>query len=211
VPLLLGVLKKTSLVLLREWNGHVRSRVSSARKILRFGSLQYPSVIVDPESSYSVRKEAMNEYLCTLLSLEEKKLFHLERRKTKDKKAKRQEREEEQMDEVAANSFPERSYVGETLHIFTHIRQTLKVEWLCATVVDENVDEEDKTESEGKDQEANVRWVEEKALESAAISKGMKKCKELVDKFRRQTPKEREQQSNKARTTQRTLHSFFKR
>lgn len=65
-----------------------------------------------------------------------------------------------------------RKHIGNFIHIFSHIRQTLSVEHI---IVKGN-------SSKIQKKKRNVKWMESKSIDDAAISKIVRKCLDLLNK-----------------------------
>jgi len=149
----------------------------------------------------------------------------------------------EKMDEYLKNELKvsgfkveERAWVGEVVHIFSHIKQTLRVEYMAVSgdIKSENApkkidsdddfiseeEEEDKKKKKkktkkGKEVEAKMRWVEAEEFHKSAVSKQMRKCFEAFEKFKENggkievASKKPKKKEAKVDTNQKSISSFF--
>lgn len=65
--------------------------------------------------------------------------------------------------------------LGKIVHLFSHIRQQLEVEWMQVT------------DCQQQNSKHNTKWLTEAELEGAAISKSVKKCFALVSQHKANT------------------------
>ncbi len=93
----------------------------------------------------------------------------------------------------------QRVHIGTVTHLFSHIKQTLSVEWMQVS----------KFDSEAVEQK--MRWVTEAELTEAAISKGVQKCFDLLTKFKKPSKSKSSKASKSIDQKQKSILSFFKK
>lgn len=92
-----------------------------------------------------------------------------------------------------------RKHLGEVTHIFSHIKQTLHVEFLSLETVTQSPTER------------NLQWVKPEGMDSMAMSKGMKKCFDLLKKDKKGvTPKSASKDKKSDPPKLGRIDSFFK-
>lgn len=72
---------------------------------------------------------------------------------------------------IEAEDVVTRKYLSEVTHVFSHIKQALHVEYISVVKL-----------SQTPVADKNLQWVKAEGMESLAMSKGMKKCFDLLNK-----------------------------
>lgn len=98
-------------------------------------------------------------------------------------------------------SISDRRYLGEVTHVFSHIKQTLHVELLTADTVDVTLNDK-------------LQWATPERMKTLAMSKGMKKCFDLIarahqgGKKKGAAPAKKKEDAALSKTSK--IDSFFK-